>query len=118
MAANKKTTVSKVTEPVTLTEDVDYQITSTTPFVDEGLVNIENTDHAVIILSQVKPSVAISKWLSKIQINGVKASNNNNCQVKLYNRGCIIMPYARNFKPLTVFDEQHFEGESCNDFGT
>ena len=118
MAANKKTTVSKVTEPVTLTEDVDYQITSTTPFADEGLVNIENTDHAVIILSQVKPSVAISKWLSKIQINGVKASNNNNCQVKLYNRGCIIMPYARNFKPLTVFDEQHFEGESCNDFGT
>ena len=118
MAANKKTTVSKVTEPVTLTEDVDYQITSTTPFADEGLVNIENTDHAVIILSQVKPSVAISKWLSKIQINGVKASNNNNCQVKLYNRGCIIMPYARNFKPLTVFDEQHFEGESCSDFGT
>ena len=118
MAANKKTTVSKVTEPVILTEDVDYQITSTTPFADEGLVNIENTDHAVIILSQVKPSVAISKWLSKIQINGVRASNNNNCQVKLYNRGCIIMPYARNFKPLTVFDEQHFEGESCNDFGT
>ena len=118
MAANKKTTVSKVTEPVALTEDVDYQITSTTPFADEGLVNIENTDHAVIILSQVKPSVAISKWLSKIQINGVRASNNNNCQVKLYNRGCIIMPYARNFKPLTVFDEQHFEGESCNDFGT
>ena len=40
MAANKKTTVSKVSELVTLTEDVDYQITSTTPFTDEGLVNI------------------------------------------------------------------------------
>ena len=100
IAANKKTTVSKVSEPVTLTEDVDYQITSATPFVDEGLVNIENIEHAVIILVQVKPSEAISKWLSKIQINGVKASNNNNCQVKLYNRGCIIMPYNKNFKPL------------------
>lgn len=118
IAANKKTTVSKVSEPVTLTEDVDYQITSATPFVDEGLVNIENIEHAVIILVQVKPSEAISKWLSKIQINGVKASNNNNCQVKLYNRGCIIMPYNKNFKPLTVYAEQNFEGESCNDFGT
>ena len=118
MAANKKTTVSKVSELVTLTEDMDYQITSTTPFTDEGLVNIENTDHAVVILAQVKPSEAISKWLSKIQIKGVKASNNNNCQVKLYNRGCIIMPYVRNFKPLTIYSEQNFEGESCNDFGT
>ena len=118
MAANKKTSVSKVSELVTLTEDVDYQITSTTPFTDDGLLNIENTDHAVVILAQVKPSEAISKWLSKIQIKGVKASNNNNCQVKLYNRGCIIMPYARNFKPLTVYSEQNFEGESCDDFGT
>ena len=118
MAANKKTTVSKVSEPVTLTEDVDYNITSTTPFDAEGLVNIENTEHAVVILTQVKPSVAISKWLSKIQINGVRASNNNNCQVKLYNRGCIIMPYGRNFKPLTVYAEQNFEGDNCDDYGT
>ena len=107
MAANKKTTVPKVSEPVTLTEDVDYQITSTTPFDDEGLVNIENTEHAVLILTQVKPSDAISKWLDRVQINGVKASNNINCQVKLYNRGCIIMPYGRNYKPLTVFAEQN-----------
>ena len=103
---------------VTLTEDVDYQITSATPFEDEGMVNIENTDHAVIILLQVKPSEAISKWLGNIQIDGVKASNNINCQVKLYNRGCIIMPYSRNFKPLTVYAGQNFEGDSCNDFGT
>lgn len=118
MAANKKTSVSKVSELVTLTEDVDYQITSTTPFEGEGLVNIENTEHAVLILSQVKPSVAISKWLSRVQINGAKASNNGNCQVKLYNRGCIIMPYVRNFKPLTVYTAQNFEGESCSEYGT
>ena len=118
LAANKKTTVSKVSEPVTLTEDVDYNITSATPFEDEGLVNIENTEHAVVILTQIKPSEAINKWLSKIQINGVRASNNNNCQVKLYNRGCIIMPYGRNFKPLTVYAEQNFEGDNCDDYGT
>ena len=118
IAANKKTTVSRVATLVTLTDNVDYQITGATPFTDEGMVNIENTDHAVLILAQIKPSVAISNWLSKVQINGEKAVNNGNCQVKLYNRGCIIMPYGRNYKPLTVYDGQNFEGESCSDFGT
>ena len=118
IVANKKTTVSKVSAPVTLTEDVDYQVSGTTPFTDEGLVNIVNTEHAVLILMKIKPSVALSNWLSKVQINGEKAVNGNNCQVKLWNKGCIILPYKRNIKPLTVFSEQNFEGESCNSFGT
>ena len=117
MAANKKTTVARVSTEVTLTDNVDYQVTSTTPFGDNGLVNIVNTEHAVLILTKVKPSVAISQWLSKVQINGVEAVDGNNCQVKLYDKGCIIMPYERSFKPLTVYSEQRYEGESCNNFG-
>ena len=35
MAANTKTTVSQVSSMVTLSDDVDYIITSSTPFVDE-----------------------------------------------------------------------------------
>ena len=118
VAANKKTTVSKVTTTVTIGENVDYNIMNDPPFEDEGLVNIEGTEHSVLILVKVKPSVAISNWLSKVQINGEKAINNRNCQVKLYGRGCIIMPYGRSFKPLTVYSEQRYEGESCNNFGT
>ena len=116
-AANTKQTISKVTSLVTLTKNVDYQITGTTPFGDEGMVNIVNTEHAVLILAQVKPSEAIKSWLSHVMIDSVAAVNNRNCQVKLYNRGCIIMPYARDIKPLTVFSEQKYQGESCNDFG-
>ena len=118
MAANKKTTVAKVSSLVTLTEDVDYQISGATPFEDEGMVNIVNTEHAVLILVKVKPSVAISDWLSHVQIDSVAAVDGRNCQVKIYNRGCIIMPYKNNFKPLTVYSEQGFEGDSCNNYGT
>ena len=118
MAGNKKTTVSQVTTEVTITDNVDYQISSTTPFKDDGLVNIVNTEHAVLIFTQVKPSVVISKWLSKVRINGTRATNNSNCQVKLYNRGAIVLPYARTLKPLTVYAGQKFEGDSCNTFGT
>ena len=117
LAANKKTTVEQVTATVTLSDKVDYIVTSTTPFGDNGVVNITNTDHAVLILSQVKPSVAAKLLSAHVQINGAKASNNSNCQVKLYNRGSIILPYGNNVKPLTVYSEQNFEGESCSDFG-
>lgn len=117
MAANKKTTVAQVTTTVSLTDDVDYVVSSATPFGDDGVVNIVNTDHAVLILSGVKPSKAISLLAKHVQINGAKAANNTNCQVKLYNRGCIILPYGNATKPLTVYSEPNFAGESCNEFG-
>ena len=116
-AANQKVTIEKVTETVELTDDVDYIVTDASPFATNGVVDIKNTDHAVLILSHVKPSAAIKMLASHVKVNGEKAVNNNNCQVKLYNLGCIIMPYAKGFKPLTVYSEQNFQGESVNDFG-
>lgn len=118
MAANKKTTVTQVATSVTVSDDVDYTVTSATPFGENGIVNITNTEHAVLILSNVRPSSAKSLLAKHVQINGARAVDNNNCQVKLYNRGCIILPYSKDLKPLTVYSEQNFEGESCNDFGT
>lgn len=116
-AANTKQTVSQVSSSVSLTTNVDYVISSATPFTGNGVVNIQNIDHAVLILSAVKPSVAISQWLSYVKINGATAVNGENCQVKIYNRGCIILPYGDSTKPLTVYAGQNFSGESCNDFG-
>ncbi len=118
MAANRKQTVSRVVEPVTVGENTDYQITGLTPFAEEGLVNLVGTEHSVVILTRIKPSVCIKEWLSRVQINGQKAVDGRNCQVKLYDRGCIIMPYHSSFRPLTVYSEQKYGGESCNTFGT
>ena len=116
MTANTTTTVTQVSETVTLSEDVDYIITSDTPFTSDGIVDITNTDHAVLILSALKPSAGIQQ-LSHVRINGQRASNNVNCQVRIHNRGCIIMPYGSDIKPLTVFSEKNFSGEAVNDFG-
>ncbi len=117
IAANTKTTVEKVTTEVAITDDVDYIITDATPFSGSGVVDIKNTDHAVLILSNVKPSAAIKLLATRVKVNGEKAVNNTNCQVKLYNLGSIIMPYGKDIKPLTVYSEQNFGGESCNNFG-
>ena len=117
LADNTKETVEQVVQTVTLTADVDYIVTSATPFADGGVVNIANTNHAVLILAGVKPSKALSLIGGHVQVNGAKAQNDVNCQVKLYNRGTIILPYDKAIKPLTVFSEPRFQGESCNDFG-
>ena len=116
-AANTKQTVSQVSSSVSLTANVDYVISSATPFTGNGVVNIQNTDHAVLILSAVKPSMAISQWLGHVKINGAQAVNGQNCQVKIYNQGCIILPYGDSTKPLTVYSEKNFGGTAVNDFG-
>lgn len=113
LAANTKKTVTQVSTTVSLTDDVDYHISSTTPFTATGSINIVNTDHAVVILDAVKPSKA-KDYLSYIKINGAEAKNNTNCQVKLYNLGTIILPYGTATRPLTLYDGAGFSGESYN----
>ena len=116
VVANTRTTVEQVTGTVTISDEVDYVITSSTPFADESVLDIQNTDHAAIILQAVKPSAAL-KLLSHITVKGETAKNNTNCQVKLYNRGAIILPYASTLQPLTVYAEAGFQGDASSDFG-
>lgn len=117
LADNTTQSVSQVTSAVTLDKDVDYHVTSATPFTTTGSINLTNTDHAVIIFDALKPSLALNQ-LAFITINGEQAVNGKNCQMKIYNRGAIIMPYGADFKPLTVYTEPNFKGESCNNFNT
>jgi hypothetical protein len=100
---------------VSVTRDWNYTMTSATPFGDNGYVDLVNTEHAVLILTKVKPSAAL-KLLSHVRINGVTAKEGTNCQVKLYNRGTIILPYTDK-GVLTVYDGQNFEGTAVSDFG-
>ena len=115
-AANEKRTVEQVTETVELTADEDYIVTSTTPFTTTGSVNIVNTEHAVLILSSIKPSKVLSNWMPYIYINGEKAEDGVNCQVKMYSHGAIVFPYSKDIAPLTCYTEQNYEGEVCNDY--
>ena len=116
-AANTKITVNQVAIAVTISDDTDYIISSTTPFTDEAIVNIANTEHAVLILENVKPSAALPLIHQHVLIDGEAAQNGTNCQVKIYAQGTIVMPYPSNHHPLTVYSEQNFQGDECSDFG-
>jgi len=115
-AGNTKTTVTQVTSAVNITNDVDYVITGETPFATSGSVNIQNVEHGVVIIQKAKPSVVLKNWIQFIYINGEPAVDGENCQVKMFNRGAIIFPYGKTFKPLTCYTEADFAGESCNNY--
>ena len=83
MASNTTETVNQVTGTVTLNTDVDYVITATNPFADGAILDITNTERAVVILPNVKPSAAATH-LNHIRINGTKAVKNTNCMIKIY----------------------------------
>lgn len=116
-ADNISTSVEQVTSAINLDTDVDYHISGTTPFATTGSINITNTEHAVIIFDKLKPSEAMKYLAAYVMINGEKANYSTNCQVKMYGQGSIVMPYAVDFKPLTVYSEKNFKGTAVNDFG-
>ncbi len=116
--ANTTTAVTQVSSAVTVADDVDYVISSATPFAAGGQVDITNTEHAVVIISKIRPSIVKSTWLTgHVYINGKQAVDGSNCQVKMYNGGTIIMPYSSGIRPLTVYSEKDFGGTSVNAFG-
>ena len=117
IAKNTVITVAQVTNPVSVAAAVDYTVTSAIPFAVGGVVNITNTGQAVVVLASVKPTEAITLLPDHVQISGEKAVNGVNCQVKLYNRGSIILPYGNATKPLTVYSGQNFTGTAVSDFG-
>ena len=112
-AANGVQTVGQVTGTVSLTAAVDYTITGETPFADGAVLDIVNTDEAVVILPGVKPSEMLEKYLKHIRINGAAAVKNSNCMVKMYADGCIILPHGTGIKPLTVYAEKGQTGKSA-----
>lgn len=115
--ANQKRTVSQVTSAIKLSASVDYHITGATPFAESGSIDIQNTDHAVVIFDALRPSQALS-WLNHVTINGATARNGNNCQVRVYGKGAIVYPYSRNFRPLTAYDETDCQGNSYSSYTT
>ena len=114
VAGNTTQTVAEVTAPVTLSEDVDYHISSANPFATTGSINITNTERAVVIFDKLVPSKA-DAFLGNITINGEKAKNGQNCQLRIYNGGSILLPFADK-EPLTVFTEENYGGSSNSSY--
>ncbi len=113
-ADNTQQSVAQVTEPVTIGEKVDYHITSATPFATAGSIELSSTQRSVVIFDSLLPSKAKS-CLANVTINGAKAVEGYNCQLRIYGAGSMILPYTEK-SPLTVYTQPNYEGDSENKY--
>ena len=114
-ARNTVKKVTQVTDSIAITENWDYTITGATPFGDNGRVYLNNTEHGVIIINKLRPSETQKLLRGHVYINGKQATTTN-CQVRMYGRGSIILPYSSSIKPLTCYTEANYEGKSYTNY--
>ena len=124
-------TITEVTQPPTASgytsvgENVDYTITSTTPFTNTKKLRINNKT-GVIIIKNLKPSVVIANWVNsnqsfvRIGSGTDNAVDGVNCQVRMYNKGTIILPYVEGDGTaiLTTYTGTNQSGTSYTNYST
>ena len=64
--------------------------------------------YSLIILNLV----VLDSFASDILINGVQLSNGINGRVAIYSHGSVVMPHGGTYKPLTVYTDENFSGDS------
>ena len=88
----------------------DLHLTGVSPLANSS-VNL-TSDSAWLFFDNIKPSVVIGSWLSKVRINGAAAANNQNVRVSIYGAGAVVIPngIAAASGALEAFAEPSFGG--------
>ncbi|MGC3978477.1 MAG: glycosyl hydrolase [Paludibacteraceae bacterium] len=98
---------------LTLSEPVDFHIMNENDALTNSTINLTN-DKAWLILDNALPSDVLTKYISSISVNGVKATNNYNVRVGVYLNGTVIMPYKTDIKPFTGYSSENYSGVSTD----
>lgn len=111
-AARKVISVEKVTSPLTLSEAVDYHITASDECIaSSATINLAHED-AWVFFDNVCPSEVRSKWLSQLRVKGEPIVAQETAWINVYRHGAAVLPYAKDFAPLTVFTGELYGGEA------
>ncbi|GAA5122475.1 hypothetical protein JIN84_10065 [Luteolibacter yonseiensis] len=67
---------------------------------------------AWLFFENVVPSVVKSRFLSRMRVDGSKASTETNVRVVRYGSGAVVIPQPPDFPALTVYDGTNLTGQS------
>lgn len=111
-AARKVINVEKVTSSLTLSEAVDYHITASEECIASGVtINLTHQD-AWLFFDNVCPSEVRTKWLSQLRVKGEPIVAQETAWINVYKHGSAVLPYAKDFAPLTVFTGELYAGQT------
>jgi hypothetical protein len=97
---------------VTVSGKTSLHLTGATPLTNSS-VDLAS-DSSWLFFDNVKPSLVISRWLSKVSVNGAEANNGQNVRVDIYGAGAVVIPngVAAASGALEVFTKPNFGGSS------
>jgi hypothetical protein len=97
---------------VTVSGKTDLHLTAGSPLTNSS-VNLAS-DSSWLFFDNIKPSLVISSWLSKVRISGEAAVNSQNVRVEIYGAGAVVIPngVATAAGALEAFEEPNFGGSS------
>jgi len=98
---------------VTLSNRCELRVTAATAPLTGCIINLNSSD-AWLLLTGIKPSVAVSTYLGQVRVNGAAAVADSNVRVVQYGAGAAIIPQAPAFQPLQVFSGPNFTGVSAS----
>lgn len=71
-----------------------------------------NSEDAWLIFENIRPTQVIDSLLRFIFVNDAPAVNRGNVRVAVYAHGTVVKAHSPQFRPLTIFTERNFQGQS------
>ncbi|TCO09864.1 glycosyl hydrolase [Natronoflexus pectinivorans] len=94
-----------------LDQPYELHITADENPLVNSTISLNHVDGWVFFLN-IKPSVVNENYIDNILVNGEPFQHGVNGRIGIYAHGAVLMPHGSGFRPLTVFTEEGFEGES------
>lgn len=90
----------------------ELHLTSASQPLNNSIVRLSGED-AWLFIDNIKPSVVLSGILPKVFVNDKAAANRVNVRIAVYKHGTVIIPHSSTVKPLTIYTEPEFMGDSA-----
>lgn len=96
---------------VTLTGNTELHVTGTgDPIVGSSF--LFTSPDTWLFFDNILPSVVISKFVSRMQVNGAKAKSGINVRVVQFGSGTVVIPHEPDFPAMTIYDGKDLSGTS------
>jgi hypothetical protein len=89
----------------------ELHLTDDTNPIPESMINLYSED-AWLFFDHIKPSFVRDSLLNQIKISDQDADVSSNVRVVIYLNGTVVIPHAPGYKPLTVYTDSLYGGES------
>lgn len=99
-------------ESKVLSSKTDLHLTDIDPLRNGATVDLQSPD-AWLYFDNVKPSIAIDKYLSAVTVNGEAIEPGVNARVNIYLQGTVIIPQAEDYVALEAWTGENYTGEKA-----